>query len=266
VRSFQNIITTMAKRKWMSSRQQQYGWAKRKRYTRSYNRKWGRTKSAYGPIQKNITRLEVPYENVALGGMETRKLVHLRYAEVITLDSSASTSSVYTFTANGMYDPNITSTGHQPQGFDELMNFFNHYTVIDSTIRVCHAPTSTSNLTPGMLDVLLSDRDSVTIANGLQLMETREGTGLAIYTGPAVQVTGQPKFITRRFNAKKFFGVKTIIGESEYRGDTTKNPDEQAYFHVVQCSSGGNDPNTAVYNVVIDYLAVLTEPKAIGFS
>lgn len=84
--------------------------------------------------------------------------------------------------------------------------------------------------------------------------------------GPYFQQNMMPKNLTRNFNAKKFFSVSKIVGEALYRGNESTNPTEQAYFHIVACSSGGNDPSSITLNVVIDYLAVLTEPRAIGFS
>jgi len=160
-----------------------------------------------------------------------------------------------------MYDPDITSTGHQPNGFDQLMAFFQHYTVIDSTMRVSFAPTSGSNITPMLWDILLSEAPTITIAQSSDLLESREGTGMAIIAGTERGYIGQPKTLKRNFNAKKFFSKSNIVGDTIYRGNASSNPAEQAYFIVVATDIAGNDPGQLFFNVVIDYLAVLTEPK-----
>lgn len=44
----------------------------------------------------------------------------LTYTDHATISAVAGTIGTYTFAANGLYDPNITGTGHQPRYFDTL--------------------------------------------------------------------------------------------------------------------------------------------------
>lgn len=223
--------------------------------------RWPRSKNAYGDTSQSLTRLADPYPRIPLGGLETSKMVHMRYADVILLNASATSTAHYTFSANGMYDPNVTGTGHQPNGFDQLMGFFNHYTVVDSTIRVAFAPTTGSNIVPGFWDVLLTDDATLSVATPEDLMESREGTGMAYLVGSERGYIGQSKAITRKFNAKRFFAKSSIVGDALYRGNASSNPTEQAFFTIVHADVFGNDPAPTSFSVVIDYLAVLTEPK-----
>ncbi len=94
------------------------------------------------------------------------------------------------------------------------------------------------------------------------------------YLGPNIrtlswagQDAGRPRSITRKFSAKKFFGTTALVGKSPYRGNTGADPTELAYFHVwTGPSPGGGDNPTITFIVVIDYIAVLTEPKLIPQS
>ena len=58
----------------------------------------------------------------------------LLYSDQITLNPAAGTVSKHVFSANGLFDPNITGVGHQPRGFDQYMALYNHYTVIGARI------------------------------------------------------------------------------------------------------------------------------------
>ena len=64
----------------------------------------------------------------------TKKLPY--YEPSFSLTGTAGVISQYVFSANGVYDPNITSTGHQPLGFDTMMLYYEQYTVIESRITV----------------------------------------------------------------------------------------------------------------------------------
>lgn len=234
---------------------------------KSLSKKKSISRKAYGPIDQQIDRLEDPYADVILGGFEEKKLVHLRYFDYFSLNATSIGLNSYTFSANGMYDPNVTSTGHQPNGFDQLMSLYNHYTVIDSTCRLQPVQTVGSNQTPGMYDLLLSNQAALVGTTIYDLMETREGTGMRYQYGTERNYFGQPKNLTRKFNAKKFFSLPDVVGDANYRGSVISNPQEQAYFHVVVC--GPNevaDPAVYTFSVQLDFLAIMTEPVAFTSS
>lgn len=56
--------------------------------------------------------------------------VRLPYVETLSLTAPAlGTSGVYYFNLNSLYDPNLTSTGHQPMQFDQLAGIYKSYIV-----------------------------------------------------------------------------------------------------------------------------------------
>lgn len=60
----------------------------------------------------------------------------LRYAERGAAGSTSGVVGTYVFTLSGLYDPNISGTGHQPMGFDEIMPFYEHYHVLRADVHV----------------------------------------------------------------------------------------------------------------------------------
>ena len=74
-----------------------------------------------------------------LGGFPDRHVARLKYCDFVTLNATASGSAVpliHHFRANSLYDPDQSSSGHQPRGFDELAAIYDHYCVIGSKIKV----------------------------------------------------------------------------------------------------------------------------------
>jgi hypothetical protein len=61
--------------------------------------------------------------------------VTLKYCEVVTFSITAGSTSHQAFRANSIYDPNLTGTGHQPLGRDQLAEMYDHYEVLSSQ---CH--------------------------------------------------------------------------------------------------------------------------------
>lgn len=191
----------------------------------------------------------------------SQKVTH-RYCEYnIGLNPGiAGVPGVYVFSANGMYDPNITGVGHQPIGFDQVGEFFDHHTVIASKLRCTFQNTETGEAQ--MVGIKLSDGPTFTsdirwfIENGSCTYGTvsRGGTG------------GETLDLEIGCNVSKFLGRPNIMSEDDLRGSNSSNPAEQAYFLIFGGPNSTND--TAAINVLvtIEYVAIWTEPKQLSFS
>lgn len=68
-------------------------------------------------------------------GFPPTLLTKLRYKEQQTLTASSGLIASIVYSANGIYDPNISQTGHQPMYRDAYANIYNSYVVIGSRIR-----------------------------------------------------------------------------------------------------------------------------------
>lgn len=55
--------------------------------------------------------------------------VKLPYQELIETSTTTTGVSGYTFAVNSIYDPNVSGTGHQPLGHDQLATLWERYTV-----------------------------------------------------------------------------------------------------------------------------------------
>jgi hypothetical protein len=71
------------------------------------------------------------------------------YSEKVTFTMTSGALASYVFSGNGLYDPNITGTGHQPYGYDLYNVLYRRYVVHSSNIK------ATFMLTPGVEQVCM---------------------------------------------------------------------------------------------------------------
>lgn len=206
------------------------------------------------------------YWSLPLAGFPTSKIVRLRYVETVFMDASVIAPSVHAFSCNGMYDPNITGIGHQPRGFDQNMAFYDHYRVIMSKITVTPANNTISNLAPGAYDVLIQDDVASVVSTYIDLQEHHSSTGrLQRYGNEQGYIPGVQNSVTKVYKQKTFF--RTGMNDPRFVGSVSTNPTEQAFF-VLYAASMDDSTNPSIYNfnVVMEFIAELTEPKSIGVS
>jgi len=154
----------------------------------------------------------------------------LKYVEDrIDLTAGIGTMAVHVFSANGVYDPNITGAGHQPRGFDQLMSMFNHYTAVRGTIHVTFINYA-GVAEAGNVGICLRDVSTAASLVNTYLEDRHVTTALL------KPVTGgnypDPITLSYSFDAKKFLGRKDPMSDPDLKGSVTTNPAEAAYYHV----------------------------------
>lgn len=179
----------------------------------------------------------------------TRKL---RYATSVSISAGA-TPGTHVFSANGLFDPDITGTGHQPMGFDQLMLSYNHYHVLNASINVLFR-----NLAGVPLNIAIRvDPDATPVTSPSSIMEY----GLLNADVCDTQnVSGSVRRLTESVSIRRIQGVDDVLDVTELGGSAAANPSEQTYFHVLAWDPqaiGGN----MYFDVVITYTAVFTEPR-----
>lgn len=185
----------------------------------------------------------------------------LRYVETISRDPVMGTISDYIFSANGCYDPNITGTGHQPYGFDQLMTMYWHYTVVSSKIRVRMCSAQNIPFYAGI--ALRADANSMSLLATDQVVE-QPGVNMKLMSYISSQ---GPQTITKTYSIKKFSNITKPMSNPDCRGDASNNPVEQSFYHVLLAPyTSTDDPSLQAYQVIIDYNVVFTEPKMFNQS
>lgn len=200
------------------------------------------------------------YNSFPMGMSLKRKL---RYFERnISLDPGVGgIIACYTYSLNGLYDPNITGAGHQPMGFDQIMLMYNNFTVIGAKARItfrttdsstgvdvgCHI--STTSTAPNNLDEL--------IENGRckwKLLGYQGGNGPTI------------AHMNAKASIKKYFQMKNIMDEDDLKGTVLTNPNKQLYLHIFARQPNNVDSQPVYAQVLLEYVSIFTRPIMLNQS
>lgn len=198
---------------------------------------------------------------VNLGKGFPKKIIEThRYCEQVNLTTGVGgVLSVYNFSCNGMYDPNVSGTGHQPMFFDQVNAIYNQYCVIGSKITVeWTCPGAAINMVYG---IVINDNTAAPPS----LNAAMEHPSCISRTYPYNAYTNPSTFMTKKFSAKQNFG-RVPVGNSAFTGNGSTNPSEQMYYQLFVDSSAVSTQGTLTAKVTIDYIAVWTERNDIATS
>lgn len=184
----------------------------------------------------------------------------LPYYQAFQVSSGANTAGTYVFSLNGMFDPDITGTGGQPMGFDQMMVFYEHYTVLRSHVTAVIRNQSTTLYTDAALCVRA---DNVSTTSIEAIMESGNATAVKLTTANG---QGSLKELAINVDIAKFGGFDDILDETESRGSVAANPTEQTYLHVNTWNSETVGTVNIWVEIRIQYYAVFTEPRVITIS
>jgi len=175
-----------------------------------------------------------------------------RYVSTHTLTpSGAALIASYQFRGNSLYDPDYTSAGHQPLGFDEYSNLYEHFTVLGSKISITAA-------TGGIPVVVGITRDSdATLTVNYDTVQENADTVWGSHASGS-----KPLVLRAATSMKKWFNRKAIKDDPKLRGTPSTDCEETMFYHLwVKALSATAVPSATDINVVIEYIALWSEPK-----
>lgn len=191
---------------------------------------------------------------------KTSRPIFHTYSETVTVTSGAATAGTYVYATNGLYDCNITSTGHQPMGFDQMMLFYNHYCVMRSKIVVTFKNFSATYASHVSISL---NGSSTPITNYDQLMED----GFIVHTVLTPKFnTGYEKTLRKGCDIARFAGVDKLRDRDDYQGDASANPAELSYFHISVWNPDDTTVVSATCTVLMEFEAVYLEPRKLTQS
>lgn len=188
--------------------------------------------------------------------------VKLRYSDCVSINpTTGGTLTFHAFRANGLYDPDRTGIGHQPYGYDQISQFYDHYEVLGSKCTISVNDSTTALTVPVVYGLLLNDDSSSGITNVNWMIES--GLSKYAYKNPGDFKTRK---LTSKYSKKKFFVNQK--DSANVMAPVGSDPTEQADYLIWvagQCDTA-SDPTAVFIHVVIDYIVRFSERKEIAQS
>jgi len=177
-----------------------------------------------------------------------------------SLVSSVASPGVLAFSANGLFDPDITGTGHQPRGFDQLMLFYDHYVVTKAKITVRLQNNLSGN--PALAFVTVRDT-SLKSSNYLDYLES--SLTKTVQLGVESSASSS-KVIEYSVSIGEFLGRRDPLSDPQLKGDVSANPLEGCFFHIGALSMDQFTASSVRIIATIEYTLNLIEPKIVQAS
>jgi hypothetical protein len=181
----------------------------------------------------------------------------LAYSELgLSVNPGAGTLASYVFSANGLYDPNITGSGHQPKGWDQLIALYDHAIVESARIDVKFAPPDNALI----CGVNVSGTTSVTYTSAADYLELPhckwDMTGIVSTYGKYHAIS-----LHNEVDIARFLGVDDLTDGREFATANDGNPNEDVAFHIWAQSASGGDPGAVYFVPRIVYTVLFVEPR-----
>ncbi len=186
------------------------------------------------------------------------RLVKLRYKECISFDAAAGGIDKNTFSCNSIQDPNVTGTGHQPYGNDEMAQLYDTYRVLGSKIVVQFA-TNVPTDVPVIVGITKNNDSVLVDTGGLDAVMERPGVVTRLLP------PSESMILSETFSLKKTFGKNSAA--ISFAANVGAIPTSQFFYHIfVGSPTATSNPGVIVSVVTIDYIVQYSEPKVLSQS
>ena len=213
------------------------------------------------PSKRRTTRFRKLSSLNTPSGMPLIRTAKLRYNTSAQIASTSGLMAHHTMRANSLYDPDFTAVGHQPMGFDQWANLYNHYVVVGArlTVRFMNASGDASANPPYYAGVMLTDQSSFPYSNSSAVVESRKGIsrmGAWLF----------PLRLTQNFSARGFYNLTDVKDNFDRIGAAvTASPAEEAFFQV-WVQPVGSQTITLTADITVEYICKFSEPKDLAQS
>jgi len=190
------------------------------------------------------------------GVLATVQKAKLRYCDRFQMDAgTGGVTAVRVYSSNGCYDPDITGVGHQPRGFDQIMQLYDHYVVTYCTLKVY----VDNNAEASGMYVGAALRDgAVTSVDFRDYMEYGLKKGVLLgHNGGAPTAAS----FTFGIDPNKFLGRKDPFSDPQLKGSISANPAETADFHIFAYPLNSGDAQPVNVMIEMEFDVSFIEPK-----
>lgn len=187
----------------------------------------------------------------------------LKYSTVQRLNSAITNTAENVYSANGLFDPDITNVGHQPMLFDQMAAMYLRYKVTHSRCWVYaqNMGLIAGSSRPTMVSIVVNDSSAVMSSDDMAYETPFTWSAM---TSPPEGGMSVVKVATPWIDIAKFKGWR-MSRDQDYAALATANPSIQLFYHVFadRVEGASVDVGTRVF---IEYKVLFYDPKQVAES
>lgn len=196
----------------------------------------------------DFTRPVTTEGRASVAGFPLKLRTKVVYSDGVSLNPGSVAVAKNSYSLNGLFDPDITGTGHQPMGFDNYMGVYSKYTVLATYMKVTLCVSDSNSVAFG---ILVHDGGQG-IPTSLPVYLEMQGQCKYELVSLGASTVGQklPVVFTKRYIAKE---LMRSYGDDTLSGDASNNPSAQLYGTVFVGGLGAADAGAQFLQVKIVY-------------
>lgn len=186
-------------------------------------------------------------------GFPDRCTTKLVYGDAVNISMLSSSVGVYSFRLNSLFDPDYTSTGHQPQWFDSFQTVYRNYRVKGAKIVVNFMSKNpeqpgTSVIGPYIVGIITSNQPTLSASSAATLTED----GNSVNTILCSKDSGRSMVtLSNTYSPQRDLGLD--YKDPDLSPVCSNNPTQPFFAHLFGFDLGSNATTTLSARVVIEY-------------
>lgn len=191
-----------------------------------------------------------------------RLLTKLMYSQRVSLTSTAGAITSQLFSGNGLYDPDVSGTGSQPEGFDQMMALYGRYRVYSSKIKVDFINVGSTNATSAFEICIVPVPGNAT---GFTTMDDAKAAPYAKY---GVYNIWNLQRISHYIGTEKIYGLhkNAVEIETTYAGTSASSPTLEWTWQIYVQSADRSSTATCYTYTTIEYYSEFFDRNQLQLS
>jgi len=198
-----------------------------------------------------------------------RMRVKLRYTDQGTFGTLTTGVGTQVYRLNSVFDPDFTSTGAQPSGFDQWGGFYNYYRVWACNVTVqVNFNGGTSSSSSCVISTSDTSTALVTVSQALGRSGQPYTSALKLNANGFLGPGCNGQVFQRNYSIPKLFGMRNaaFAGDPGFSSLITTNPSGVQYLHINPWVDNQSTSTTFFYLVTLDYDVEFYERANLGLS
>lgn len=186
-------------------------------------------------------------------------MAKLKYSDRVLISPGSGTPGVFVLSVNNLYDPQTSTGGHQPRGFDQLMAIYKRYTVVGAKVVLTALQSTSEAAQPELVGIYFSNSSSA-----LPFSDYTESPSTKYKL--LEPVLDHHVKVTHKVSVKKFFKSSSILSDDNLAGDVGSGPNKVLYAHCFSAPLNSALAAQLYAHIYIEFTAVFTDPNLLPES